>query len=176
MAGDFVVPTRRLTCVSANDAVRYFKDDLDALGLRKDAGEHRDRGGHDLRGWFITTCQEHGADTSAMMRITHTKPKDVIGGYTRLPWAALCKAVAQLQISVDGDLLELATDFATRERSAGLRWRNMATPTGFEPAILSTSTDERPPTIENDIRSMSGGDVSSTDPVTRLATGQDGGE
>jgi hypothetical protein len=30
--------------------VYAFKDDLETLGLRIEAGEHRDRGGHDLRG------------------------------------------------------------------------------------------------------------------------------
>ncbi|HEX3481243.1 MAG TPA: hypothetical protein VGP07_08555 [Polyangia bacterium] len=40
-----VVPTRNLTTSDASDAVHAFKADLEALGLRVEAGEHRDRGG-----------------------------------------------------------------------------------------------------------------------------------
>ena len=50
-----MVPTRNLTTIDASDAVHAFKADLAALGLRIEAGEHRDRGGHDLRSWFITS-------------------------------------------------------------------------------------------------------------------------
>ncbi len=43
-ADDLVVPTRNMTTVDASDAVHAFKADLEALGLRVEAGEHRDRG------------------------------------------------------------------------------------------------------------------------------------
>jgi integrase len=69
-ADDLVVPTRNLTTVDASDAVHAFKADLAALGLRIEAGEHRDRGGHDLRSWFITTCQEHGAHRDLLRVVT----------------------------------------------------------------------------------------------------------
>ena len=59
---DLVVPTRNLTPIDASDAVYAFKADLAALGLRVEAGERRDRGGHDLRGWYKTRCIEDGAD------------------------------------------------------------------------------------------------------------------
>jgi hypothetical protein len=49
-----------MTPVAAKEA-EAFERDLATLGLRVDAGEHRDRGGHDLRAWFITTAQESGA-------------------------------------------------------------------------------------------------------------------
>jgi hypothetical protein len=45
---DLVVPTRNLTTIDASDAVHAFKADLQELGLRVEAGEHRDRGGHGL--------------------------------------------------------------------------------------------------------------------------------
>jgi hypothetical protein len=36
--------------VALDRAVHAFKADLQELGLRVEAGERRDRGGHDLRG------------------------------------------------------------------------------------------------------------------------------
>jgi hypothetical protein len=65
-----VVPTRNLTPIDASDAVRAFKADLEELGLRIEAGARRDRGGHDLRGWYKTLCIEDGAD-SLIVRRTH---------------------------------------------------------------------------------------------------------
>jgi hypothetical protein len=45
----------------------------------------------------------------------------------------MCTEVAKLRVSVlDGELLPLATGFAAAERNAANRWRNVATPTGFE--------------------------------------------
>jgi len=48
-------------------------------GLRwRNAGD-RNRGGHDLRSWFITTAQEHGAHRDLLLVITHTSKSDVMG-------------------------------------------------------------------------------------------------
>jgi integrase len=130
---DYVVPTRTLATVDASDAVHAFKADLAALGLRVDAGAHRDRGGHDLRAWFITTCQEHGAHRDLLRVVTHTAKGDVVSGYTRAQWPALCAEVGKLRIStLGGDVLPLATNHATTELSVQNRWRKRATPTGFE--------------------------------------------
>jgi hypothetical protein len=68
----YIVPTRNLTPIAPKDANDAFKRDLAALGPRIEAGEHRDRGGYDLRSWFITTCQEHGAHRDLLRVITHT--------------------------------------------------------------------------------------------------------
>ena len=95
------MPTRNHTPVSANDAVRAFKVDLSKLELRVDAGEHRGRGGHDLRAWFITSCQEAGAHRDLLRVVTHTAGADVMGGYTRVTWPALCAEVAKLRIRAD---------------------------------------------------------------------------
>jgi integrase len=95
---DLVVPTRNMTQVSANDAGRAMKYDLDNLGLRKDAGEHRDRGGHDLRAWFITSCQEAGAHRDLLRVVSHGTKGDIMSGYTRATWAALCGEVAKLRV------------------------------------------------------------------------------
>jgi integrase len=146
---DLVVPTRNMTPVSANDAVRYLKADLDTLGLRKDAGTERDRGGHDLRAWFITTCQEHGADIAALMLATHTKRRDVISGYTRLQWPSICAAVGKLRISLGEKPLLLAPGLATRSASASKRWRKVATPTGFEPVAATVHDNEEAPSSSN---------------------------
>jgi integrase len=97
---DLIVPTRNMTTVNANDAGRAMKYDLDKLELRKEAGEHRDRGGHDLRAWFITTCQENGAHRDLLRVVTHTGKGDVVSGYTRATWAALCAEVAKLRVDV----------------------------------------------------------------------------
>lgn len=121
---DYIVPTRTMRPVDGHDAVNAFKSDLRALGLRVEAGEHRARGGHDLRAWFISTALEAGASIEILRRVTHTKRKDVVSGYTRLPWPAVCAEVAKLPFVVDGDPLELATDHATREQVVSARWNN----------------------------------------------------
>jgi integrase len=131
---DLIVPTRNLTPIAPKDANDAFKRDLAALGLRVEAGEHRDRGGHDLRSWFITTCQEHGAHRDLLRVVTHAGKGDVVSGYTRAQWPALCAEVAKLRVStLDGEVLALATGFATAELKAANRWRNLVTPKGLEP-------------------------------------------
>ncbi len=133
---DYLVPTRTLTTVDVSDAVHAFKADLESLGLRVEAGKYRDRGGHDLRAWFITTCQEHGAHRDLLRVVTHTAKGDVVSGYTRAQWPALCAEVGKLKVSIlGGEVLELATSSATTELSAQKRWRKQATPTGFEPVL-----------------------------------------
>lgn len=172
-ADDLIVPTRTQKPVSANDAVRYLKDDLDTLGLRRSAGEHRERGGHDLRAWFITTCLEHGASIEALMRVTHTKPKDVISGYTRLPYPALCSAVSCLPIALVEDPLTVATDLATRERNAQKRWKKMATPTGFEGVQASAKHTKRSASGDRSTKIETACDVSLALMVANPATGQE---
>jgi integrase len=98
---DLVVPNRDMRLVSANAAGDDLLDDLARLELRVKAGEVKNRGGHDLRAWLISTAIEHGASPEALMRITHTKKKDVQSGYTRLPWKALCAAISELRFEVD---------------------------------------------------------------------------
>jgi hypothetical protein len=118
----------------AQGSERCVQADLDALGLRVTAGEHRDHGGHDLRAWFITSCQEAGAHRGLLRVVTHTAKRDVVSGYTRATWGALCTEVAKLRVStLDGELLPLATGFATAELRVANRWRNVVTPSGLEP-------------------------------------------
>jgi len=99
--------------------VHAFKLDLGALGLRVDAGESRDRGGHDLRAWFVTTCQEHGAHRDLLRVVTHTSKSDVVSGYTRATWPALCAEVGKLRVSLKtGDLVQLSAGSLQRSEAA----------------------------------------------------------
>lgn len=130
---DYVVPARTMRPVSVADAGEAFKRDLRALGLRVEAGERRDRGGHDLRSWYKTRCIEDGADSLIVRRTTHAAPKDVDSGYERFSWAAICREVGKLRVTVlDGKVLELATEFATAESKSGNRWTKQVTPLGLE--------------------------------------------
>jgi hypothetical protein len=87
---DLIVPARTMGPIAASDAARMFKEDLRELGLRTSAGEFHDRGGHDLRAWFITSYQEQGAHRDLLRVVTHTAKGDIVSGYTRATWAALC--------------------------------------------------------------------------------------
>lgn len=114
---------RSCIVLARRDAVQR-KDDLAALGLRVETGEHCDRGGHDLRSWFITTCQENGAHRDLLRVVTHTTKGDVVSGYTCAQWPALCAEVAKLRVStLDGEILPLVTVFATAELRARNRWK-----------------------------------------------------
>jgi len=77
---------------------------------------------------------EDGADSLILRRTTHAAPKDVARGYERFSWATICREVAKLQIGLlDGEILALATGFATAERRVENRWRKVVTPKGLEP-------------------------------------------
>lgn len=130
---DLIVPTRSFTPVSADDANEAFKADLEMLGLRVDAGAFRDRGGHDFRAWFRTTALDNGASPEALRPVTHAKPKDVEGGYTRLPWRALCAAVAAIPLTLEGAPLRFATGGATGDETPRNDAYTVVTPLGLEP-------------------------------------------
>src|SRR5262245_49869819 len=70
----------------------------------------------------IATSYDTGrTKTEVTRRFTHTTKGDVVWGYTRAQWPALCAEVAKLRVStLDGEVLLLATVFAT----AGLRAKN----------------------------------------------------
>jgi integrase len=128
---DFVVPARTMTPVKAAEAGEAFVCDLATLELRVDAGKRRKRGGHDLRSWYKTQTIEDGGDSLIIRRTTHAIPGDVNAGYERFSWATICREVGKLRVSVlDGEVLPLATGFATAELSAENRCRKRATPTG----------------------------------------------
>lgn len=174
---DFIVPTRNLTPIDPSDAVVAFKVDLDELGLRVEAGEHRDRGGHDLRAWFISTALEDGAAADALYSVTHTKKKDVASGYNRQRWTRLCEAVGCLQIELGDDPLPLGTDELPRQRSLRRAYkkrrlgrRKAATPTGFEPVRTSVSVGETEEKPVDGARLQTSCDVSLATMVTRLGT------
>lgn len=59
-------------------------------------------------------------------------------GYTRASWPALCSKVGKLRVGLlDGKLLELCYDFATREKKLRNRWRNLVGAAGIERATYS---------------------------------------
>jgi integrase len=133
---DLVVPARTMKPVNAAEAGHAMVADLELLGLRTQAGAHRKRGGHDLRGWYKTRTIEDGADSLIIRRTTHAVPGDVNAGYERFSWRTICREVNKLQISLsDEEILPLATVLATAEKSSAKRWRYVATPTGFEPVL-----------------------------------------
>lgn len=96
---DLVAGTAWGTMVSASEGASEFKQDLMTLGLRVHAGESRDRGGHDLRAWFISSALEAGAIENVFRRCTHPgKTGDAFDGYNRNQWAPLCNEVAKLKL------------------------------------------------------------------------------
>jgi hypothetical protein len=121
---DLVVPTRNATHVNASDAVHAFKADLVELGLRVEAGEHRDRGGHDLRGFYKTVAIEHGADSLIIRRTTHATPDDVNSGYERFSWETVCREVNKIRVGIlGGEVLQLPPGLPPGSGSADKRWR-----------------------------------------------------
>jgi len=178
---DYIVPTRNRTPISPTDAQIAFKADLAAHGLRVTAGDHRARGGHDLRAWFISAALEDGANTIDLYAVTHTKKKDVEASYNRQRWAQLCTAVSRLQIALGDDPLALATGLLPsieRLRTAYNKRRvgrsEMATPTGFEPVEGSDGILHDRTNLEDD---LCGYDPGRSDPgkqVQGLVTGPAG--
>ena len=52
----------------------------------------------------------------------------------RITWATICREVTKLRVGIlGGEVLPLATNFATTELKAANRWRNVVTPLGLEP-------------------------------------------
>lgn len=130
---DFIVPTRTFRCVTCKDANEAFKRDLAACELRVEAGSLRDRGGHDLRGWYQTQAIEDGADSLLVRRTTHAAPKDVEGGYERFSWKSKCAAVAKLIIVLpDGDALPFIMT-PSREARLAKRYGSKVASLGLEP-------------------------------------------
>lgn len=134
-AADLIVPfagERGLRAWPVQRALERFHEDLGALALRIKAGEHRNRGGHDLRAWFITTAQEHGAHRDLLRVVTHPGKGDIVSGYTRAPWASICAEVAKLRLVLDGAPEVLATSLATSAATADNHSQNEGRMTGIE--------------------------------------------
>jgi len=137
---DLIVPARTFQPRDKKDAQDALVLDLAALGLRVEAGKDRNRGGHHLRSWFVTTCQEHGAHRDLLRVVTHTASGDVVSGYTRASWPALCAEVGKLRVSVlDGKVFDFGTVLGTADKRARNRWLKSVTPPGLEGGIRDTS-------------------------------------
>jgi len=104
---DLLVPTLDFKPLTANYAGVAFREDLARLELRTTAGVRRGRGGHDLRAWSITALQEAGANREIVMSWTHTKKVDVVSGYTRFSWEALCREMLKLDFAIAGYAMRL---------------------------------------------------------------------
>ncbi len=149
---DLIVPTLTGRHVNVSDAGHDLTEDLEALGLRVEAGARRKRGGHDLRSWFITTCQEHGAHRDLLRVCTHGRGSDVVDGYTRAQWPALCAEVAKLRVAIlGGEVLTLATGFATAELRSWNRWLKGVSPEGLEAVLAPTRIEVKRPTARNHV-------------------------
>lgn len=70
---------------------KRMQADLRLLGLRE-------RRVHDLRRTGISLAKEDGAEETILKRGTHAPPKDVMGLYTSVEYAALCREVAKIQL------------------------------------------------------------------------------
>lgn len=158
---DLIIPARTGACIDGADAVHAFHDDLDALGLRKEAGKKRRRGGHDLRAFYETWCVEGGADSLIIDRTMHAPPKSVAAGYQRFSWATVCREVGKLKVGLIGGKalpllgpgavaagadaapgsVDATKKFLTgslhSEKRAGARWTCKVTPKGLEAGELS---------------------------------------
>ena len=76
---DLVVPTRNLTPIHSSDAAHAFKADLEALGLRVDAGERCDRGGSAAPRTHRRTTSMQAASGSPGQRICRGVSKLRVG-------------------------------------------------------------------------------------------------
>jgi integrase len=147
---DLILQTLGGNHVNVSDAGHGLTEDLGTLGLRVQAGARRKRGGHDLRSWFITTCQEHGAHRDLLRVVTHGRGTDVVDGYTRATWGALCAEVGKLRVSIlDGKVLELVTELRTVELRAINRWQKRVSPEGFEAVLAPTTIEVKRLTVRN---------------------------
>lgn len=67
--------------------------------------------------------------------VTHTSRSDIMSGYTRATWPALCGEIAKLRVSIlDGEVLPLGTARSTLDANIAKRWRQPAASTGIAPA------------------------------------------
>lgn len=58
----------------------------------------RDRRVHDLRRTGISLATEDGANETILRRGTHAPPRHVMGLYTSIEWAALCREVGKIRL------------------------------------------------------------------------------
>ncbi len=107
---DLMIPSKTFKPLHVKDAAEAMTADLELLGFRTTAGEHRNRGGHDLRSWFLTKTIEDGADSLLIDRVTHAPPKTVTAGYRRFPWETLCREVSKLRVRM-AELLPSYADY-----------------------------------------------------------------
>lgn len=120
---DVLIPSTVGVKRSVSYALKQFKEDLAALGLRE-------RRIHDLRRTFISLALADGADGQLLRWVTHDPPRDQFSQYVSPPWPALCREVAKLRIPALG-LVERGEE-PSEERAATALLRS--TPENENPA------------------------------------------
>lgn len=94
---DWIVPSRAdVLAHRSKKMLERLKEDLERLGLRT-AG----RGRHAMRATFITLAQVDGARREILEAVTHAGRGDVVSGYSRWPWEAICAEVAKLRVELE---------------------------------------------------------------------------
>lgn len=113
---DLIVPIRTGSHIHVSDTGHPLTEDL-ALGLRSRPARAANEGG---------TISAAGSSRPARSTVptatprTHGRGTDVLDGYIRATWAALCAEVGKLRVSrPDGEVLPVAT----AERKASNCWR-----------------------------------------------------
>lgn len=81
------------TPMSSTSELKRLHESLAVLGLRP-------RRQHDARATFMTLSVTDGGIPHVLETVTHAKEKDVVAGYHRFPWAAVCAEVAKLNIQL----------------------------------------------------------------------------
>lgn len=89
---DLIVPSRRgpTEYRKVMNSLKRLKLDLKRLGLRE-------RRQHDARRTWLSTVLAAGANETHAKWIAHGPPPTVLGSYTTMPWATLCRVVEGLE-------------------------------------------------------------------------------
>lgn len=165
---DLIVPNLALGHLDGPTCGRRYPRHLRLLGLRERAGRRRNRGGHDLRAWGITSYQTSGAHRDILKLSSHGAGGNVIDGYTRVRWPEQCAEISKLKIErLDGEILALATRVATRSAKQLNYWGKRNLPQGQQTTPMAASDRESAP---NQADSHDPGDSTRIDAVARLAT------
>lgn len=104
---DLIVPGRLGKTLNSNSSLLRLHEDLSTLGLRE-------RRQHDARRTFISLGIADGASRDILQWVSHGPRGDVMSLYTSLPWEALCREVAKLNVRLlDGTVTAMRQPPAT---------------------------------------------------------------
>lgn len=119
---DLIVPTRKLSRRSANEAQRQLLYDLEKIGLRTKAGKERNRRGHDLRRTLISLARLDGAIDSVLKVITHgPSTQAILDLYSSYTWDQLCAEIGKLKVQTrEGQVIQMVANDPASSRGPGL--------------------------------------------------------